>query len=132
MSSGETLAWAMAAFADSTARSVAVKSLRLPPKVPNAVRLPERNQISSVLEMLFISFTSARLAGPEPSQDSQGFTTASVRDFPSLRPQDLKHPRSVLLDGGYQPTLLLQGLDDRAWLLRAKSSPAWQMLDLAV
>jgi len=40
--SGETLACASAPFADSTASSVALTSLRAPPYVPNGVRLPDR------------------------------------------------------------------------------------------
>src|SRR5262249_50411582 len=44
--------------------------------------------------------------------------------------QNLKHPGSALLDRGYQPTLLLQPLDHRAWPPRAKTSPAWHALYL--
>src|SRR5215211_6507552 len=54
MSPGETRDWVSAALADSTARSVADRSLRDPPKVPNGVRLAERNQISSLFETGFM------------------------------------------------------------------------------
>src|SRR5262249_23482992 len=84
--------WASAALAVSTARSVALRSLREPPNVPNAVRLPERNQISSVLEMLFIFLTSGQPTGPPPSQDSQGLTTASTRHSHLIRPQGFRPP----------------------------------------
>ena len=46
MSSGFTPAWAMAAFAACTPRSVADWSFKDPPYVPNGVRLAARKTIS--------------------------------------------------------------------------------------
>src|SRR5713226_10597415 len=73
MSSGETRACCKAALADSTARSVAVKSFREPPKVPNGVRFAPRNQISSVFEMDFMCspLTATKYRSSEDAQSAR-------------------------------------------------------------
>src|SRR6266849_3460115 len=73
MSSGETRACCNAALADSTARSVALKSFREPPKVPNGVRFAPRNQISSVFEMDFMCspLTATKHGSSEDAQSAR-------------------------------------------------------------
>src|SRR5437867_1196864 len=61
-SSGWTPARSSAAFAATTPRSVAVKSLRDPPKLPNGVRAPPRNTISWLGEPFFMTAHSWRSA----------------------------------------------------------------------
>src|SRR5262245_58132124 len=70
-SSGWIFAWASAAFALSTARSVAVRSFSAPPKVPKAVRFADRIQTSSCFETLFMSWLLPALSEDQPQNHAQ-------------------------------------------------------------
>ena len=49
ISFGSTCARSIAAFDANTPRSMALKSLSVPPKVPNGVRTPERKTMSRLV-----------------------------------------------------------------------------------
>ena len=80
---GSALACASAALAASTARSVAVRSLRLPPKVPNAVRLAPTIQISRarLLAISILSFKPANTDAYLPLQVTMPITVAEHAFF---------------------------------------------------
>src|ERR1700737_5049255 len=86
----------MAAFADSTPRSVGLSSLSEPPKVPKGVRFADKNQISSVFEIGLMMFLLNGCQKP-PQQGCRG----SLRSIPTpadslTAPQHVQGPPARL------------------------------------
>src|SRR5687768_5551582 len=108
MSSGATLACARAAFADSTARSVAERSFKAPPKVPKGVRLPDRNQISSLFQMLFTVRSSLPLTQEKRRHHAKG-ASAPQQAVEVLQPYLHAPWSSKPRPRGCQPALQVEG-----------------------